>query len=154
MTEGVEIVAGGGCNVETATKKSANRDCLMACEMRLPPCVAYSYDTETKKCTTATGCDSVVYILKQTATTYMISKHHIIWLDSFSLWFNIFPQSSHSIFLILIFNLIKIIIGLGGLERKLFGKLLFWFLLLFSLSIQMHKTIWFSIESLVQTGNS
>ena len=74
MDEGTEIAEMGDCLLETTIKQSANSDCTVECKLHKPQCVAYSYDSLTKKCTIAMACDTVWFEMNSNSVTYAISE--------------------------------------------------------------------------------
>ena len=73
VVQRVEIEPGIGCKLETTSEPKATPDCMKACKMNSPACVAYSYNSATTKCTIVTGCLEVLYKISSNADTYRIS---------------------------------------------------------------------------------
>ena len=59
--------------LETWSTQNASPDCLTECKKRMPPCIAYSYNKNTTKCTTVTGCDLLLFKNTSMAITYYSS---------------------------------------------------------------------------------
>ena len=83
--EGVEIEPGLGCELETWSTQNASPDCLTECKKRMPPCIAYSYNKNTTKCTTVTACDLLLFKNSSKAITYYSSMipFLVLFLNSF-----------------------------------------------------------------------